>query len=72
MTLLSRFNAENRRNALLGLILIVKTSSSREMIIQYPSVKTRYNSIPFCKVVPFLNKITLLDIGVSSNTQGVY
>jgi hypothetical protein len=47
-----RFNAENRRNALLGFILIVKTPGSRGMIIQYPSVKTRYSSIPFCEVIP--------------------
>jgi hypothetical protein len=51
--LLSHFNTENRRNALLGLMLIVKTPGSREMIIQYPSVKTRYSSIPFCEVVNF-------------------
>jgi hypothetical protein len=50
--LMSCFNAENIQNALLGLILIVKTSGSTEMIIQYPSVKTRYNSIHFCKVIP--------------------
>jgi hypothetical protein len=48
----SHFNAENRRNVLLGLILIVKTLGSTEMIIQYPFVKTQYNSIPFCEVVP--------------------
>jgi hypothetical protein len=54
--LLSHFNAENRRNALLGLMLIVKTPGSREMIIQYPSVKTRYSSIPFCEVIPFKNQ----------------
>jgi hypothetical protein len=56
MTLLSRgFNAENKRNALLRLILIVKTPSSTEMIVQHHSVKTRYNSIPFCEVVPKKN-----------------
>jgi hypothetical protein len=32
--------------------LIVKTPGSRGMIIQYPSVKTRYSSIPFCEVIP--------------------
>jgi hypothetical protein len=48
----SRFNAENRQNALLGLNLIVKTLGSIEMIVQYPSIKTRYNSIPFYKVIP--------------------
>jgi hypothetical protein len=32
--------------------LIVKTLGSTEMIIQYPFVKTQYNSIPFCEVVP--------------------
>jgi hypothetical protein len=51
----SRFNSENRRNALLGLILIVKTPSSTEIIIQYPTVKTRYNSISFCEVVHFFS-----------------
>jgi hypothetical protein len=47
-----RFNAENRWNALLGFILIVKTPGSRGIIIQYPSVKTRYSSISFCEVIP--------------------
>jgi hypothetical protein len=47
----SHFNAETKRNALLELILIVKTPGSRGMITQYPSVKTRYSSIPFCEVI---------------------
>jgi hypothetical protein len=51
----SRFNAKNRRNTLLGLILIIKIPGSRGMIIQYPSVKTRYSSIPFCEVIPKKN-----------------
>jgi len=50
----SRFNAETKRNALLGLILIVKTPGSRGLLIQYPYVKTRYSSIPFCEVISFL------------------
>jgi hypothetical protein len=50
--LLSCFNAETRRNALLRLILIVKTPGSRGLLIQYPFVKMRYSSIPFCEVVP--------------------
>jgi hypothetical protein len=50
--LLSRFNAENRRNAFLRLILIVKTPGSKGMIIQYHYVKTRYSSISFCEVIP--------------------
>jgi hypothetical protein len=65
----SRFNAENRRNALLVLILIVKTSSSTEIIVQYPSVKTLYNSIPFCKVVPFFYYIYILSYGHQKNTR---
>jgi hypothetical protein len=52
----SRFNAENRRNALMGYILIVKTPGSRGIIIQCPSVKMRYSSIPFCEVLHFLIK----------------
>jgi hypothetical protein len=31
--------------------LIVKTQGSRGLLVQYPSVKTWYSSIPFCEVV---------------------
>jgi hypothetical protein len=32
--------------------LIVKTPGSRGLLVQYPSIKTRYSSIPFCEVIP--------------------
>jgi len=48
----SHFNAETKQNALLGFILIVKTSGSRGLLIQDPFVKMRYSLIPFCEVLP--------------------
>jgi hypothetical protein len=42
--------------------LIVSYPSSREIIIWYPSFKTRDSSVPFCEVIPYYLKIKLIII----------